>query len=444
MSQYIKTRQKIEHGNEKSFIWIFLLLHIPLAYLLRTFSFAAELHALLTLGVGVWFALHAETEKVVFSTAYIVGSEVLWRAVGANIFWEFGKYAVCLILLVYLLRIRDIRPPVLSVLFFVPLLPSILLTLDSMPLGEAREAISFNLSGALSIFLCSVFFSKIVLSSKTLKRAALVYAAPLLGIVTLQLISIASSQIIKFSDNSNFTTSGGFGPNQVSSILGVGALAMFLLLVWDRKSKAARPFYYGLFIVFLGFCALTFSRNGVYLAVLGSVAALIFAGGSFSHRLQNVFLVGVVALVVLFVVFPWVNSLTNGMLQVRLSDTGLTGRDRIAQADLQIWQDNFWFGVGPGVANDIRALYYSTSVAAHTEITRLLAEHGSFGLFSLLVLIGMSISNLMSAKKPLTRSTRAALLMCFWVYIAANAMRLVLPGYLLGITFSQEEKEQEP
>ncbi len=441
MSVLLKTSQKTKQSNGKSFIWGFLLLHIPLAYLLRTVSFAAEAHALLTLGVGLWFALQGKAEKVVFTTAYVVGCEVLWRAAGASIFWEFGKYAVGLILLVYLLRIRDIRPPLLTVLFFVPLLPTIMITLDSLPLSEAREEISFNLSGALSVLLCAAFFSKVVLSRSTLKHSAWFYSAPLLGIIGFQLLSIASAEIIRFTDESNFVTSGGFGPNQVSSILGIGAMAMFLLLLWDRKSKKVRPFQYSLFILFLSFCALTFSRNGVYLAVLGSTAALVFSGGSVKHRVQNAFLVGATALLVLFVVFPWVNSLTNGMLQARLLDLQLSGRDQIALADLRIWQDNIWFGVGPGMAKNYRALYDSSRVAAHTEITRLLAEHGFLGLFSLLMLVAMSFRNIARARTSLTRSTRAALLMTFWIYIAANAMRLVLPGYLMGMTFSQEETE---
>ena len=436
-----KTFQPKKPQNQQSGLIVFLLLHLPLAYLLRTISFAAEAHALVTLGAGLWFALQGKAEKVVFTTAYMVGCEVLWRAAGASIFWEFGKYAVGLIFLVYLLRIRDVRPPLLAVLFFVPLLPTMMITLDSVPLSEARDAISFNLSGALTIFLCSTFFSKVVLSKITLKRTAWFYAAPLLGIIGFQLLSIASAEIIRFTDESNFVTSGGFGPNQVSSILGIGAMVMFLLLLWDRRSKAARPFQYVLFILFLSFCALTFSRNGVYLAVLGSAAALVFSGGSVTRSLQNAFLVAATALLVLFVVFPWVNSLTNGMLQVRILDIQLTGRDRIALADLRIWQDHFWFGVGPGMAKNYRALYGSSSYAAHTEITRLLAEHGFLGLFSLLMLAVMSFRNVANARNSLTRSTRAAFLMTFWIYIAANAMRLVLPGYLIGMTFSQEETE---
>lgn len=436
-----KTVKAKETQNQRPGLVVFFLLHIPLAYLLRTVSFAAEAHALLTLGVGLWFALQGKAEKVVFITAYMVGCEVLWRAAGASIFWEFGKYAVSLILLVYLLRIRDVHLPLLAVLYFVPLLPTIMITLDSLPLSEAREEISFNLSGALSVLLCAAFFSKVVLSRSTLKQSAWFYSAPLLGIVGFQLLSIANAEIIRFTGESNFVTSGGFGPNQVSSTLGIGAMAMFLLLLWDRKSKKPRPFQFILFILFLGFCALTFSRNGVYLAVFGSTAALVFSGGSVKHRVQNAVLVGTTALLVLFVVFPWVNSLTNGMLQVRFLDLQLSGRDQIALADLRIWQDHFWFGVGPGMAKSYRALYDSSRAAAHTEITRLLAEHGFLGLFSLLMLVVMSFRNFARARKPITRSTRAALLMTFWVYIAANAMRLVLPGYLMGITFSQEETE---
>ena len=59
--------------------------------------------------------------------------------------------------------------------------------------------------------------------------------------------------------------------------------------------------------------------------------------------------------------------------------------------DLDIFYDNLFIGVGPGQANILREKYgFGKKVAAHTEFSRMLAEHGILGLISLLILIGVS------------------------------------------------------
>ena len=276
-----------------------------------------------------------------------------------------------------------------------------------------------------------------------LKRIAIMFIAPLAGIVTLQLISIANAEVIIFTNESNFVTSGGFGPNQVSSVLGIGALAAFLLLIWDRGSKAARVMYIGLFFVFISFCAFTFSRNGVYLAGLGIFAAIIFLERGFSYRFQTFLIIGLVSSMVLFIIYPWANDITNSMLQVRFMDTGLTGRWEILRADIQIWRNHFLFGVGPGMGNFYRSFLYLNSPAAHTEISRLLAEHGFLGVFSGIMMIWMSVHSFLKTKSPTMQSVKAAGLTAFWAYLMGNGLRLALPGILMGIAFSQEDQGEE-
>ena len=59
---------------------------------------------------------------------------------------------------------------------------------------------------------------------------------------------------------------------------------------------------------------------------------------------------------------------------------------------IQIFYDYFLTGVGPGQAPKLREIYgYGKRVAAHTEYSRMLSEHGMLGLFSLLLLFGISL-----------------------------------------------------
>ena len=61
--------------------------------------------------------------------------------------------------------------------------------------------------------------------------------------------------------------------------------------------------------------------------------------------------------------------------------------------DLEIFKDNFLMGVGPGVARELRWRYgYAIEIGAHSEFTRMLSEHGLFGLISLLSILILSFN----------------------------------------------------
>jgi len=77
---------------------------------------------------------------------------------------------------------------------------------------------------------------------------------------------------------------------------------------------------------------------------------------------------------------------------VNPQEASLSGRAKIMALDLEIFRDNFLMGVGPGAARDLRWKYgYGTVVGAHSEFTRMLAEHGLFGLISLLSILILSL-----------------------------------------------------
>ena len=68
---------------------------------------------------------------------------------------------------------------------------------------------------------------------------AMVY--PIIGILTLAVYSTLTATTINFGSESVFVTSGGYGPNQVSALLGLGA---FLLIMWmiQTNKKGGRFF----------------------------------------------------------------------------------------------------------------------------------------------------------------------------------------------------------
>ena len=97
-------------------------------------------------------------EAGIFS-AYLVGVEIVLRMTGAELLWEFGKYGTITFLLLGLAmeNIKQHRTSVYILFYILSLFPSvILLPLDSFNFW--RRAISFNLSGPLSLFISFLYF----------------------------------------------------------------------------------------------------------------------------------------------------------------------------------------------------------------------------------------------------------------------------------------------
>ena len=78
---------------------------------------------------------------------------------------------------------------------------------------------------------------------------------------------------------------------------------------------------------------------------------------------------------------------------------------------------------------------------AHTEFTRLVAEHGVLGLaaLGLLVLHGWRV--VWRVKSPRWRAFVAAMVAFSLLYMVVNAMRLVLPAFSFSLAFASPKHE---
>jgi O-antigen ligase len=124
-------------------------------------------------------------------------------------------------------------------------------------------------------------------------------------------------------------------------------------------------------------------------------------------------------------------------------NTTSTGRDKIVMIDLDIWQKNPIFGVGPGVAMFHRQRVYKW-IAAHTEFSRLLAEHGAFGALAILLLIAMAVHAVTKAKTALNRALAAAMLGWSLLFLVVDGMRLAAPSFAFGFSFVTLVSDSSP
>lgn len=414
--------------------WILLLImHVPLALVMHKTPFVATMHAYATLLFVIIVAVRkCEPVTVLLVAFYVLGSEILWRMCGATVPWETGKYAVVLLCGLGALRTPASRP-FWPLLYFLLLIPSALGVLFDYSLDEAKRLISFNLSGPLALAVCLWFSANRKLSVKDLTPLLHMALVPLAGVLAITLFSTYSQQLV-FTTEANFTASGGFGPNQVSAILGLGAVFCFCLLVVDRSNNMlSRLMLMSLMIVFLAQATMTFSRTGVYLAgsfMLVSGLMLLQTPRSRFYMLVTVAILGVLGT---YVLFPKLDAYTGGKLATRYAETHTTGRSEIMLAEVELFLKNPILGVGPGGAKTERNVF--SGYASHSEPSRLLAEHGVFGLLAQLLLIVQMFKALVRPSPAVAKACTYGATVWTIGFMLASAMRLVAPVLVLALVF---------
>ncbi len=414
-----------------SSVLFFLALHVPLVLAMTIHPLVATLHALMTLLIGVRsIATSRRPDALLAILGYVVACEPLWRANEAMIFHETGKYALAALAGLALLRFRLWhRADKTALVYFLLLLPS-LLVLPELD----RQQISFNLSGPFALASATLLMSAYRVSERTLLRIFVMIIAPLSGMAFLGTVSTLTT-----NENINFYVSklpsAGLGKNQASSALALAGLVAFLFLCVEKRQKLQRILLGGLGIWCMALAALTFSRGGVA-TTIGAIAA----AGFFllrDRRSRGVFVFRTLLLLALatYVVVPFLDTVTSGTLRDRFSDRNLTGRDRLIEADLLAFRDHPLLGVGPGRSK----LYHDRTfrrITAHTEYSRLLAEHGLFGLASLVLLAWMVWKGLRQPVPPLQKALAAGLIAWSLLFMFHAAIRMAAPclTFALGIS----------
>ncbi len=278
------------------------------------------------------------------------------------------------------------------------------------------------------------FFSGTRMSRDELIRVFFWFLVPLAGIGFLGMDAIASAGDIEFTLNSNYVTSGGYAPNQVSTVLGLASFACFLILVISSTSNVVlKALAFAGMLYFAGHAAVTMSRGGLYGAGAGMLAAGFFFAQS--PRARGSLILGALlgGVLVWLLIFPRLNDFTKGKLQQRFEKTTTAGRSELMQMELELWRENFLLGVGPGKTGPLMRGQLTHRPAPHTEFTRMLGEHGLLGLGALLVLVWISVRMVSRAPSQQARAVTAGLMVWTIMNMMSAAMRLAAPGFFFGL-----------
>lgn len=351
------------------------------------------------------FSLVRKTEgsfvPLVYLIVYSASFELLARMSGTSPFipYELGKYIMLVLLLFGILKGH--RKGYIGWLMLILLLPAALF--DTSGERTVRNIV-FNLIGPVNVALAVVFFSKQEIDKENFVNALKLLLYPLVAVLAFTILGSPSLEKIEFTLSANFEASGGFGTNQVSTALGLGAFLVFLF--W-RNKWALTGYRWADMLLLIAFAfrgLLTFSRGGMIGGALGILVLLFLDRGEQTERiaLRPVrFVITVVpVLLLLIATFKYADKITGGLLSLRYKgETAgtLAGRKektlnvitsnriQIFSNDLKLWKENPVLGVGVGASVNLREK--SKGFLSHIEISRLLSEHGILGLIYTLILL---------------------------------------------------------
>jgi hypothetical protein len=417
-------------------VLLLLAAHLVGGHLMAISPVLATLHALATTVVVAWVALFSRRpDAVVGAAAYVAACEVLWRQTEASVPWQASTYLLIAIFAVGIVRFAP-RPPrrlraAIPIVYLVLLAPGAFATAGALGVLGSQELLGFYLGPPIVLALGVLLMRQHWTRWEALRPVLWLLCAPIfatLGLATAGAIGLSAVDFL--SEESNIAASGGYGPNQVSAVVGLGAVVFAFLALkernWLLRSTAAALAFWC-----LAQGALTFSRGGL----INVLVAAAFALPHFLTRARNVFgvvLVSVFVFVVCgLVLLPRLQDLTGGVIESRLTSTD-GSRVELAQIDVDIFFANVATGVGVGLSEEERG-QGAGDYAAHTEYTRLLAEHGLFGLGALACLIWMACTSYRRSQGLVARAWTAALLAWAFAEMTHSAMRLSVTPFVFAL-----------
>ena len=191
--------------------------------------------------------------------------------------------------------------------------------------------------------------------------------------------------------------------------------------------------------------ALTFSRGGFWAAIGAMAVATSYMLRNRRSRAIFISTGTVIFLVSYFLVLPALDDFTGNALRARYRNFETTGRDKIIRADLMTFREHPLLGVGPHQSKAYHSVLFRFS-SAHTEYTRLLAEHGSLGLLALLTLLWMSLKRFLRRLPPTSKAYVLSFTVWALLFMFHSAMRLVAPSFIFGLgsaTISLEAEAED-
>jgi len=421
-----------------------ILFHAVLGFLVYMFPFVSKIYGYAIFIVGVYYVMKTQNKQseALIAAAYVVGSEVFLRMTGGNPFYEIAKYGVMLFIFMGMYYSGFSKNATPYWIFLLLLVPSIVLTTFVLNFEtNMRNSIVFNISGPVCLGVASIYTFRRKIPLEQMNSILLSLGLPIVTCMVYLTFYTPRLQDVITSTQSNFLTSGGFGPNQVATFLGLGMFIFFSRTILESRTKfmLILNLIIAINISYRGI--VTFSRGGMITGFLMILLLLLFLyyKSNYTGRVKLNYVMVFIG-VAMLATWTYTSFQTGGLIDKRYANQDalgrekegqFTGREEVAKTEIDMFLKNPFFGVGVGKGVEIRYAETGTGVLSHDEITRMLAEHGSLGIVGLLILFFTPLFLYVENKFNM-------FLLCFLAFwfltINHAAMRTAAPAFVYSLS----------
>lgn len=295
-----------------------------------------------------------------------------------------------------------------------------------------RAVIGNSLALTLLVY-AGVKRTKIQLPLEVIVRSLLLCGSLLSGII----LSAHLRGTIEYDSESNFESSGGMGPVQLSFYLALTAFLFFYKFFNESDSKQ-KLFFISHMLLVTALSVLTFSRGGLYFLVAYTGFYLMFNLHKFS-KAKNTVYVALVFIPMLIFAYNTVLKMTDNKVTDRFSEEGTGNRDVLVEYGLIMFQENPVFGIGTSGFYEYIAQprLWGKHSGAHNEFIRSLAEHGIIGGIIYFGFIIVAFIGISSRRLPLDEKCLYYVFM--FSYIAGtihNGQKIGLQCFMVFLAIS--------
>ena len=376
-----------------------ILFHVGIGFLVFIFPFFSKIYGYLIFILWALYIIKKQNKnnEALMAAAYVVGSEVFLRMTHGNPLYEISKYGVMVFIFLGMYFSGFSKNATPYWIFLLLLVPSVVLTTFVLDFDtNIRNTIAFNISGPVCLGVSSLYTFRRKIPLDQMNSILLSMGLPIVTCMVYLTFYTPNIRDVITSTQSNFETSGGFGPNQVATILGMGMFIFFSRIILESKTKylVIINLIVALNITYRGM--VTFSRGGMVTGFLMIILLVFFlySKSNFAGRVKLNYLIVLLA-IAMTATWAYTSFQTGGLIDKRyankdaagrVKESKFTGREEVAKGEIDIFLDNPIFGVGVGKGVEVRKEETGDGTLSHDEITRMLAEHGTLGIIGLLIL----------------------------------------------------------
>ena len=430
--------------KEEQFYFYLILFHVVIGVLGYVLPFTTKIYGYSIFIFGAYYIIKKQNRnnEALITAAYVVGSEVFLRMTGGTPLYEISKYGVIVFLFIGMYFSGFSKGATPYWIFLLLLVPGVVLSTFVLDFDtNIRKAIAFNISGPVCLGIASLYTYRRKIALDQINNIILSMGLPIIACMVYLTLYTPNVRDVITSTQSNFETSGGYGPNQVATFMGLGMFIFFSRVILESPTKfmLITNLIVALNISYRGM--LTFSRGGMVTGFLMIILLLLFLyyKSNYRGRVKLNYII-VFVTIAMMVTWGYTSFQTGGLIDKRYAnqdakgrtrESQLTGRAEIAEDEINTFLKNPIFGVGVGKGAEIREDETGVRVLSHDEITRMLAEHGTLGIIALMILFFTPLVLYLDNKFNM-------FLLCFVLFwlltINHAAMRTAAPAFVYSLS----------